>query len=222
MAFRQASQSHGFWGNTLAMKLLIRNRTTPCCTFRPSYPLIPVIKEKKSGILLQEWPCLNKEFFHPRRNGKKFRLIWNGKILNLTTFCRISRFFFLGLQIFHYQGLASLLPSVATDGIGNNFNKIVYLNIVLNNITGPLCSEFNWRGQKFLLYRKILTGGGGGGSPLYKPYRPFWSGIGYGFRGNYRSLRTYLWVRVRKKEKYANSKWILRNILICCCSYSYK
>ena len=93
MAFRQASQSHGFWGNTLAMKLLIRNRTTPCCTFRPSYPLIPVIKEKKSGILLQEWPCLNKEYFHPRRNGKKFRVIWNGKILNLTTFCRISRFF---------------------------------------------------------------------------------------------------------------------------------
>ena len=139
MAFRQASQSHGFWGNTLAMKLLIRNRTTPCCTFRPSYPLIPVIKEKKSGILLQEWPCLNKEYFHPRRNGKKFRLIWNGKILNLTTFCRISRIFFLGLQIFRYQGLASLLPSVATDGIGNNFNKIVYLNIVLNNITGPLC-----------------------------------------------------------------------------------
>ena len=82
MAFRQASQSHGFWVNTLAMKLLIRNRTTPCCKFRPSYPLIAVlkvIKEKKSGILLQEWPCLNKEFIHPRPNGKEFRLIWNGK-----------------------------------------------------------------------------------------------------------------------------------------------
>ena len=53
----------------------------------------PSHQRKKSSILLQEWPCLNKEYFHPRRNGKKFRLIWNGKILNLTTFCRISRFF---------------------------------------------------------------------------------------------------------------------------------
>ena len=42
----------GTLSNTLSMKLLIRNRTTPCCKFRPSYPLIPVlkvIKEKKNA-----------------------------------------------------------------------------------------------------------------------------------------------------------------------------
>ena len=55
---------------------------------------------------------------------------------------------------------------------------------------------------------KRMKPGGGGGNPLYKPFRyvpphrvgffapfwsenghtlgPFWSGIGYGFRGNYR------------------------------------
>ena len=84
----------GTLSNTLSMTLLIRNRTTPCCKFRPSYPLIPVlkvIKEKKRG----------KQLIHRRPNakkaGKKFRLIWNRKILNLTTFCRICRFFFLGL-----------------------------------------------------------------------------------------------------------------------------
>ena len=56
----------------------IRNRTTPCCKFRPSYPLIPVlkvIKEKKKRHLVTR----NKELIHPRPNGKKFRLIWNGK-----------------------------------------------------------------------------------------------------------------------------------------------
>ena len=40
---------------------------------------------------------------------------------------------------------------------------------------------------------------------------PFWSGIGYGFRGNYRVYeRIYRFNSkwVGKKEKYANSKWI--------------
>ena len=45
---------------------------------------------------------------------------------------------------------------------------------------------------------------------------------GYAFQGNYGSLykRIYCFNNsksVRKKEKYANSKWILRN-LFCCCS----
>ena len=45
--------------------------------------------------------------------------------------------------------------------------------------------------------------------------------IGYGFRGNYGSVWTYLsfqfQITIRKKEKYANSKWILTN-LFCCSS----
>ena len=44
--------------------------------------------------------------------------------------------------------------------------------------------------------------------------------IGYGFRGNYGSVWTYLsfLFQISKKErKYANSKWILKN-LFCCCS----
>ena len=39
-------------------------------------------------------------------NGKKVRLILFGKKQNLTTFCRISRFYFMSLQIFLYVGLA--------------------------------------------------------------------------------------------------------------------
>ena len=31
---------------------------------------------------------------------------------NLTIFCRISRFFFMGLQIFLYQGLAGVISMV--------------------------------------------------------------------------------------------------------------
>ena len=40
----------------------------------------------------------------------------------------------------------------------------------------------------------VLRGGGGGGTSLYKPFRylppqrvfaPFWSGIGYSFKGSY-------------------------------------
>ena len=71
---------------------------------------------------------------------------------------------------------------------------------------------------------------GGGGTPLYKLYRyvpphrvgfllrsglktlsPFRSGIGYGFWGNYGVYeRIYRFNSewVRKKEKYANSKWM--------------
>ena len=75
---------------------------------------------------------------------------------------------------------------------------------------------------------------GGGGTPLYKPYRnvpphrvaflrrfglktgnhtlcPLWSGIGYGFKGNYgvyERLYRFNSKLVRKKEKYANSKCI--------------
>ena len=90
----------------------------------------------------------------------------------------------------------------------------------------------------------VLPAPGGGGTPLYKPYRyvphprvGFLCRFGLKtdihlnyFRlessmifkgiGNYESVWTYLsfhskWVT--KKEKYANSKWILRN-LFCCCS----
>ena len=75
---------------------------------------------------------------------------------------------------------------------------------------------------------------GGEGTPLYKLYRyvpphrvgflrrfglktgnhtlcPFWSGIGCGFKGNYgvyERLYRFNSKLVRKKEKYANSKWI--------------
>ena len=73
---------------------------------------------------------------------------------------------------------------------------------------------------------------GGGGIPLHKPFRYvpphirrvnaplwsengyrlclFWSGIGYGFRGNYGRVWTHRFnsKRVRKKEKYANLKLI--------------
>ena len=48
----------------------------------------------------------------------------------------------------------------------------------------------------------------------------FWSGIWYGFQGSYGTVRTIYCFNskwVRKKKKYANSKWILRN-LFCCCS----
>ena len=81
----------------------------------------------------------------------------------------------------------------------------------------------------------VLWGGqrpAGGGTPLHKPFRyvpphirrvnaPLWSengyrlclfrsGIGYGFRGSYGRVRTHRFnsKRVRKKEKYANSKLI--------------
>ena len=71
-----------------------------------------------------------------------------------------------------------------------------------------------------------------GGTPLHKPFRYvpphirrvnaqlwsengyrlclFWSGIGYGFRGSYGRVWTHRFnsKRVRKKEKYANSKLI--------------
>ena len=70
-------------------------------------------------------------------------------------------------------------------------------------------------------------GPGGGGIPLYKPYRCVppnqggflghfgleSHGIGYGFRGNYKVYeRIYLFNSkwVQKKEKYANSQWIWR------------
>ena len=50
----------------------------------------------------------------------------------------------------------------------------------------------------------------------------FWSGVGYGFRGNYRTVWTYCRFSsklVRKREiPYANSKRILRDPF-CCCSY---
>ena len=44
----------------------------------------------------------------------------------------------------------------------------------------------------------------------------FWSGIWYGFWQNYGSVWTYLSFQFQmttgKKEKYENSKWILRNL----------
>ena len=55
-----------------------------------------------------------------------------------------------------------------------------------------------------------------------KRYRlcPFRSGIGYGFEGItgvYGGIYRFNSKRVRKKEKYADSKWNLRNTF-CCCS----
>ena len=50
---------------------------------------------------------------------------------------------------------------------------------------------------------------------------PCWFGIGYGFRGNYGSVWTYssflFQMSTRKKEKYADSKWIWR--VFCLPSY---
>ena len=85
-----------------------------------------------------------------------------------------------------------------------------------------------------------------GGTSLYKLYRypkgrvfapfwseneytfcPLWSGIGYGFLGNYGSVWTYLSFQFqmsKKEREYANSKWILRNLFFrkavyfCCVS----
>ena len=45
--------------NILAMKLLIRNRTSQCCMFRPSYALIPGLLES-----------LRKAAFCYKRNHK--------------------------------------------------------------------------------------------------------------------------------------------------------
>ena len=64
-------------------------------------------------------------------------------------------------------------------------------------------------------------------SACYKKISPhtlclFWSAIEYGFRGNWElweSMNEFIvhlnskWVR--KNEKYANSKWILRNLFCC-------
>ena len=94
----------------------------------------------------------------------------------------------------------------------------------------------------------VLPAPGERGIPLYKPYRyvphprvgflrrfGLKTGIHLNyFRlessmifkgiGNYGSVWTYLsfhskWVR--KKEKYANSKWILRNLLCCCSNFQF-
>ena len=83
----------------------------------------------------------------------------------------------------------------------------------------------------------------GGGTPLYKQYRyvplqtgrvfaPFWSKNGIDFAqfalesgmvlegttGVYERIYRFNSTSVRKREKYVNSKKILRNIF-CCCSY---
>ena len=55
-------------------------------------------------------------------------------------------------------------------------------------------------------------------APLGMVFAPFWSGIGYSFRGNYRvyeSIYGFNSKWVRKKEKYANSKWIWRIFFVC-------
>ena len=51
----------------------------------------------------------------------------------------------------------------------------------------------------------------------------FWSGIGYGFRRHYGSVRTYLLFQfhMSKKEKeICQFEWILRNLFCCCCNLS--
>ena len=79
MAFRQASQSHGFWGNTLAMKLLTSGIERPLAV--SFVPVIPSSQSSKSSKKKKKRHLVtrNKELIHPRPNGKKFRLIWNGK-----------------------------------------------------------------------------------------------------------------------------------------------
>ena len=79
-----------------------------------------------------------------------------------------------------------------------------------------------------------------GGTPLYKPYRyvppqrvgvfaPFWSENGYtlcllvwNLVWFSRELRECLnlFIVYRKKDKYANSKWMLRNSFCCCSNLS--
>ena len=46
-------------------------------------------------------------------------------------------------------------------------------------------------------------------------FGPFWSGIGYSFRGTtgvYERIYRVNFKSITKKEKYANSKWIFRNL----------
>ena len=53
---------------------------------------------------------------------------------------------------------------------------------------------------------------------------PFWSGIGYGFRGNspgvYERIYRFNSKWVREKEEYSNSKGNLRNLFFCCSNLS--
>ena len=106
---------------------------------------------------------------------------------------------------------------------------------------------YNWGGCKRtfkvdVIRRQTASFVRGGGTPLCRPHRyvpsqtvwflrrfglkkryrlcPFWSGIGYGFEGItgvYGGIYRFNSKWVRKKEKYADSKWNLRN-LFCCCS----
>ena len=94
----------------------------------------------------------------------------------------------------------------------------------------------------------LSTPGGGGGNPIYKPYRyvppqrvgilcpSFWLKMGidfahFGLESSWfsKELRECTNVVVvsistekdRKKKKYANSKWILRNLFCCRSNLSY-
>ena len=86
----------------------------------------------------------------------------------------------------------------------------------------------------------LKSRGGGGGTPLYKPYRyvpphqvgffapfwyknrytlcPFWSGIGLSFRGNHGSVRTFLSFQFqmsKKEREICEFKMGLNNFCVC-------
>ena len=74
-------------------------------TWWPILWRLKFIKEKAVSYSLQEGPHQNSVLFKQTDNspnGKRVRLILFGKKKNLTTFCRISRFYFMSLQIFLY------------------------------------------------------------------------------------------------------------------------
>ena len=98
--------------------------------------------------------------------------------------------------------------------------------------------NFFWDFAGFVLFCLLP-----GGTPLYKPYRyvpphrvgfsavlvwkrvytgytlcPFWSGIGFGFRGNYESVWTYLLFQFQMSEKereICEFETDLNNVFVC-------
>ena len=103
-------------------------------------------------------------------------------------------------------------------------------------------SHFWWRDSenRQFVHPGDIFWAGGGGSPLSKPYRyvpphrvggfasfwsengytlcPFWSGIGYGFRGNYGSVWTFLSFQFqmsKKEREICEFQRDLNNFCVC-------